>query len=108
MLLAVIVVAVLAGCQARVTVDTRVNSDGSGTVTVGVGLDDEAMAQVGDLGAQLRVDDLRSSGWTVTGPAREDDGTTWVRASKGFADPRGRRRCSTRSTAPMVPSATGR
>jgi hypothetical protein len=79
----------LAGCQVHLTVDTRVEADGSGTVAVGVGLDDEALAKVGDLGAQLRVEDLRASGWTVTGPTREGDGFTWVRATKPFADPAG-------------------
>jgi hypothetical protein len=80
---------VLAGCQVHLTVDTKVEADGSGTVSVGVGLDDEALAKVGDLGAQLRVDDLRASGWTVTGPTREGDGNTWVRATKPFSDPAG-------------------
>jgi hypothetical protein len=80
-------VVVLAGCQVKLTVDTKVQADGSGTVTVGVGLDDEALAKVGDLNSQLRVDDLRSAGWTITGPAKEADGFTWVRAAKPFADP---------------------
>lgn len=51
----------------------------------GVGLDAEAMAKVGDLAAALEVDDLRQSGWKVVGPDKEDDGLTWVRASKPFA-----------------------
>jgi hypothetical protein len=80
-------IAVLTGCQVKLAVNTKVNADGSGTVAVGVGLDDEALAKVGDLPAQLRVDDLKASGWTVTSPSREDDGYTWVRASKPFADP---------------------
>ena len=78
---------VLTGCQVKLAVDTKVNADGSGNVAVGVGLDDEALAKVGDLAAQLRVDDLKASGWTVTDPAKEADGYTWVRASKPFADP---------------------
>jgi hypothetical protein len=78
---------VLTGCQVKLAVDTKVNADGSGLVAVGAGLDDEALAKVGDLSAQLRVDDLKASGWTVTDPAKEDDGYTWVRATKPFADP---------------------
>jgi len=80
-------VLVLAGCQVKVLVDTKVNRDGSGTITVSVGLDAAALAQVGDLRSQLRVSDLEAAGWKVTGPAREADGDTWVRASKPFADP---------------------
>jgi hypothetical protein len=78
--------ALLVGCQVKVQVDTKVNRDGSGTVSVAVGLDPEALAKVGDLKSQLQVDDLKAAGWTVTGPTRSADGYTWVRASKRFAD----------------------
>ncbi len=77
---------VLSACQVKVDVKAKVNADGSGTVTVGLGLDDEALAKIGDLNSQLRVDDLRAAGWEIDGPARQDDGYTWVRATKGFAD----------------------
>ena len=46
----VVVVAALAGCQVKMTVDTAVQPDGSGTVTVGVGLDDDALARVATAG----------------------------------------------------------
>ena len=51
-----------------------------------VGLDDEALQKVGDVGAELRVDDLRQAGWTVEGPDKDDDGLTWVRAAWAFDD----------------------
>ncbi len=76
----------LVGCQVKVQVDTKVNPDGSGTVTVAVGLDADALSQVGDLKSQLRISDLQAAGWTVTGPTKAADGYTWVRASKPFAD----------------------
>jgi len=88
-LAALLVVLVLVGCQAKLTVHTTVEADGSGTVEVGVGLDAEAVAKAGDLRAQLRVDDLKAAGWTVTDPTQEDDGYTWVRATKPFADAAG-------------------
>ncbi|HUQ63332.1 MAG TPA: hypothetical protein VM121_06245 [Acidimicrobiales bacterium] len=53
----------------------------------GVGLDVEAAKATPRLAEQLRVDDLRQSGWTVTGPQQEDDGLLWVRASKRFSTP---------------------
>ena len=59
---------------------------GSGVVRAGIGLDDEALGEVGDPARELRLDDLRESGWTVTGPSKEADGLTWVRLSKPFAD----------------------
>ncbi len=61
--------------------------DGSGRVTAGLGLDAEALGELGDPATALRVDDLRRAGWQVEGPRKEDDGLTWVRASKPFADP---------------------
>lgn len=72
-------------CQAKVTGGIDVGARGGGTVRAGVGLDDEALKAVGDLGAQLRVDDLRQAGWKVEGPRREGDGLTWVRASRPFS-----------------------
>jgi hypothetical protein len=82
-----LLVMVAAGCQMQVAVDIQVADDGSGVVIVGVGLDDDALARVGDLQRQVRVDDLRVAGWEVSDPAKEPDGLTWVRASKPFADP---------------------
>ena len=53
----------------------------------GLGLDDDALRQLGDPAKELRLDDLRQAGWEVTGPLREADSLTWVRASKRFATP---------------------
>ena len=75
------------GCQVTLAAVVDARPDGSGSVRAGVGLDGEALRQVGDLAAVLRVDDLRQAGWEVEGPEAEDDGLTWVRASKRFDDP---------------------
>ncbi|MGZ4785337.1 MAG: hypothetical protein ACXV5S_06680 [Acidimicrobiales bacterium] len=88
-LAAIALVGLLVGCQAKLVVHTTVEADGSGTVEVAVGLDAEAVAKAGDLRSQLRVDDLRAAGWTVTDPTEEADGYTWVRATKPFADASG-------------------
>ncbi|HEX2042431.1 MAG TPA: hypothetical protein VHF24_07305, partial [Acidimicrobiales bacterium] len=45
----------------------------------------DAVSRFGDLAGELRVDDLRQAGWEVDGPRKEDDGLTWVRASRSFA-----------------------
>lgn len=76
------------GCRVEVVAGVEAARDGSGAVRVGVGLDGEALAQVGDLAHQLRVDDLRRAGWQVTGPSGKRGGVTWVRASKRFSSPR--------------------
>lgn len=83
----VVVAIVVASCQARVDVATTVHDDGSGTVVVGIGLDDGALDRVGDIGRQLRTDDLAQAGWNVDGPVRGDDGFTWVKAAKDFTEP---------------------
>jgi hypothetical protein len=48
-------------------------------------MDDDALRQLGDPATELRLDDLRETGWTVVGPAREKDNLTWVRISHRFA-----------------------
>jgi hypothetical protein len=79
-------VGLLAGCQLDLNVTIRLEDDGSGLITVAAGLDDEALARVGNLDQQLHVDDLAAAGWSVAPPVREDD-RTWVRATKPFATP---------------------
>lgn len=90
-LLALVLLVVLAAsaCHTDVRVRLDVADDGSGTVTVAVGLDAEALSRIPDLADQLRVDDLAQAGWSVDGPAEGDDGRTWVVATKPFADPGG-------------------
>lgn len=76
-----------AACQITLTAGVDVNRDGTGRVTAGVGLDDAAVREVGDLATALRLDDVRAAGWAVEPARREGDGLTWVRAAKPFADP---------------------
>ena len=83
----VVAVVVLAGCQVKVAIDTTVNKDGSGTVSVAVGLDAKALTRVGDPNTDLQTEDLKAAGWTVSPALKEPDGFTWVRASKPFANP---------------------
>jgi hypothetical protein len=84
---ALVLVAVLAGCRVQTEVSIDIADDGSGVVSVGVGLDPDATSRVPGLDEVLRLDDLTAAGWEVVGPQVEDDGHTWVRASKPFADP---------------------
>jgi hypothetical protein len=80
-----VMVGTLAGCQAKVVVDTRVERDGRGVLTVALGLDEQARARVGDLDQQVRVGDLTAAGWEVTRAEPGSDGFAWLRASKRFA-----------------------
>ena len=80
-------VLVLAGCRVDATTTVEVADDGSGTVTVEVVLDQEAAARVPDLAEQLRIRDLRRTGWTVEGPTEADGGGVTVTATKEFFEP---------------------
>ncbi len=91
------------GCQVTLAARVDARPDGSGTVRAGVGLDADALRQVGDLAAALRVDDLRQAGWEVAAPKVEDDGLTWVRASRRFADPREAERVMAQLSGPAGP-----
>ncbi len=86
-----LVVAVLAwastACQLTVAAGIDVDRNGTGRITAGLGLDADAVKEVGDLNTGLRLDDVRAAGWQVDTPRKEDDGLTWVRASKPFAEP---------------------
>ena len=92
------VVVLATACEVNTTVDLKVSEDGSGTVTVSVGLDEEALARLstvaGDgapsaetLQAVARTDDLVAAGWDVHGPVRDSAGVTWLQASKPFGTP---------------------
>ncbi|MEO8697789.1 MAG: HAD-IA family hydrolase [Acidimicrobiales bacterium] len=77
--------ALLSACRIDASVDVAVRDDGSGEVHVNVGFDDEALARAGD----LRLDDVRAAGWSVSGPQKEPErdasGLQWIHAIKPFA-----------------------
>jgi hypothetical protein len=77
---------VLAGCHAEGRVDVVVHDDGSGTVTVAVGLDAQAAQRVGDLATAVPTVDLVDAGWKVGHP-RRSGGLTWLEATKPFRSP---------------------
>jgi predicted small secreted protein len=76
-----------AACQVTLTAGVDVNRDGTGRVVAGLGLDDDALKEVGDPATALRLDDVRAAGWQVDPPRKEGDGLTWIRAAKAFTDP---------------------
>lgn len=84
--LAIVALAATA-CQVRTEVAIDVAEDGSGTVMVSVGLDPDAVSRAPNLEAELRLDDLRATGWEIVGPEVEADGYRWIRATKPFGTP---------------------
>lgn len=79
----------LAGCRVDVAVEVDAAAGGGGRVRATVTLDEAATAQVPDLAAQLRVEDLRAAGWQVEGPAPTPAGGATLRVSKPFSSPAG-------------------
>lgn len=78
---------VLTGCRVDTAVRVEVTDDGSGTVSVEVVLDQEAADRIPDLAEQLRVRDLRRTGWVVTDPEPVEGGGVVITATKGFFEP---------------------
>lgn len=86
LLVAVLVLLSASACKVDVLVALDASSDGSGTIEVSATLDQEATVKTPNLAAQLRVEDLRATGWTVTGPTKTPSGSV-MQASKRFASP---------------------
>jgi hypothetical protein len=88
--LAAVVLAVVLGtsaCRVQTDIGVTVKENGSGTVSVAVGFDDDALRRTPSLLQSLRTDDLKAVGWTVVGPLKAADKLTHVEVSKNFANP---------------------
>ena len=84
---------VAAACEVGAEVTIEVEEDGSGLVSVGIGLDvPTANALGGEDEARgyerlVNLDDLKDAGWSYDGLTREVDNLYWLRASKSFGNP---------------------
>lgn len=79
----VILVVLAASCRVDTSVDIVVADDGSGTVTVTIVADAEAVSLLVDDPSELRFGDLEAAGWELEGPTAGDGGVTIV-AEKPF------------------------
>ena len=77
----------LVGCRVDAEVRVRAERDGSGTVALTVVADKDVVARSPGLAGDLRLDDARTAGWTVTGPEPTPEGGLRVRLEKPFATP---------------------
>jgi hypothetical protein len=87
LVLVLLLVAVAAGCRLDVALDVAMQPDGSGTVTLTATADAELVAKAPSAFADLRLDDIRRAGWTVTGPTRAADGAMAMTLAKPFGSP---------------------
>ena len=81
-----LVVLVATGCQVQLSTTISVGEDGEGTITQGIGLDDAALARVGDPARAVRASDLQAAGWVVDPVVVEGD-LTWLRIHHDFDSP---------------------
>ena len=79
----------LTACQVDIEVGIGFNENGSGVVTVGVALDEAAMALNPDITSLLLTEDIEdpASGWSYNDPRIDDEGRTSFSASKPFSSP---------------------
>ena len=84
---ALVALVLTSACEVRTDVAVELREDGSGFVSVGAGLDADAVERVPGIADELRLDDLVATGWEVQLPTLEDDGYTWIRVRKPFATP---------------------
>jgi hypothetical protein len=75
----------LSACRIDASVDVVVETNGSGTVTVVVTADQEVVDEAPSLISDLRLDDLRTAGWEVTGPTPPDGGGLQLTVVHPFA-----------------------
>jgi hypothetical protein len=85
--LAVTVFVACAGCRLDVGVDITMAADGTGRVTVTAVADPQLVVAAPSAFADLRLDDIRQAGWTVTGPTKNADGSMTMTLVKPFATP---------------------
>lgn len=82
-ILGVALVALLTGCQVRLSTDVTVKSNGSGTVAQSIGFDAAALARVGDPARAVRASDLTAAGWVID-PVTTEGELTWLRIHHDF------------------------
>jgi hypothetical protein len=87
LVLVTLLAVILAGCRLDVALDVAMQPDGSGAVTVTATADAELVAKAPSAFADLRLDDIRQAGWTVTGPTKAADGAMTVALAKPFGSP---------------------
>lgn len=74
----------LASCQVDLNVETVIEPDGTGTVSMVATADAEVVAAVPTLADELVLDDAVAAGWVVDGPTPTDGGGLTVTMSHDF------------------------
>lgn len=80
-------VMLLTACRVDATVDITMGQDGSGHITVTAIADAGVVQQAPGLKDDLRFDDAKAAGWTVSEPTSTSDGGLRVELTHPFANP---------------------
>jgi hypothetical protein len=83
----VVLVMLLAACRVDTTVDITMGEDGSGHITVTAVADADVVNQAPGLAEDLRFDDAKAAGWTVSEPSSTSDGGLRVELTHTFSNP---------------------
>ena len=88
-LLALTVLLSVSACTIQLRVEIDLAEDGSGQITAGIGLDEEARSQpaLQNVEEALRISDLIEAGWEFESAGLGSDGREWFEATKSFNNP---------------------
>lgn len=81
------VVALTSACKVDVRIDVTADDTGAGTIQVTVDVNAEVVTLIPGLAADIRYDDLLSSGWTIEGPLQVNNGGLRVILRYPFESP---------------------
>tara|TARA_B100000424_G_scaffold54957_1_gene39588 strand:+ start:202 stop:1650 length:1449 start_codon:yes stop_codon:yes gene_type:complete len=79
----------VSACTIQLRVKLDLAEDGSGQITAGIGLDEQARNQPAfqNIEEALRISDLIEAGWEFESAGLGSDGREWFESTKSFADP---------------------
>ncbi len=81
------IVTILSSCKVDIRIDVTADDTGAGTIQVTVDVDAEVVTLIPGLAADIRYDDLVSSGWTIEGPLQVNNGGLRVILRYPFESP---------------------
>ena len=79
----------VSACTIQLRVEIDLAEDGSGQITAGIGLDEEARSQpaLQNVEEALRISDLIETGWEFESAGLGSDGREWFESTKSFNNP---------------------
>ena len=88
-LLLLTVLLMVSACTIQLRVEIDLAEDGSGQITAGIGLDEEARSQpaLQNVEEALRISDLIEAGWEFESAGLGSDGREWFESTKSFNNP---------------------